>query len=124
MKPRTRSSKDFRSFIGEIRAKQRNLVWPDVLLNSKGVDSVLFKGSRNPPLVQRIGAWLFGLTYFGLGLGLIEVGRETRSLVMSIFGLAFAFAGVVVFRNGFGKRRSKEKGLRGWREGSRGASRD
>jgi hypothetical protein len=69
--------------------------------------------ARNPPLVQRIGAWLFGLTYFGLGLGLIEVGRETRSLGMAIFGLAFAFAGVVVFRNGFGKRRSKEKGLRG-----------
>jgi hypothetical protein len=42
------------SFIETVKARQRNVVWPDPLRNSRAVDVFLWRGSTKPPLVQRI----------------------------------------------------------------------
>jgi len=58
---RNAGSSDTEKLIEEARAKQSNTVWPDTLLNGRSVDEFLLKGSPDAPIVQRIGAWIFGL---------------------------------------------------------------
>jgi hypothetical protein len=55
-------------FITDLKAKQRNVVWPDPQVNASRVDKFLWKGSPNPTRIQRIGAWIAGITFMGLGL--------------------------------------------------------
>jgi len=45
----------------EIRARQRNTVWPDTLRNGRLADAFIWKGSPHATLVQRTGIGLFGL---------------------------------------------------------------
>ena len=91
--------------IEELKAKQRNTLWPDTLINSSSVDGFLWKGSPNPPLVQRIGAWIFGITFMICGLGFIEIVCEKADdgveFIPLGMGVAFFLVGVRVFRNGF-----------------------
>ena len=99
-------------FIDESRASQRNIVFPDTVRNARSVDVFLWRGSPNPPLVQRIGAWLFGLTYIGLGLALSSVAlrlhNEERSWIRSVVVILISFSsvpvGIKIFRNGFPRR--------------------
>jgi len=51
--------------IGDIKSKQNNTLWPEAMVNARSVDKFLWWGLENPPLVQRIAAWLFGITFFG-----------------------------------------------------------
>jgi len=99
-------------FVDEIKKKQRNTVWPDTLLNGRSVDEYLWKGSRDAPLVQRIGAWLFGFAFMLFGVTLVEVDREAtperKSIVFVILAVLFFGLGIKMFLNGF-RRRHKEK---------------
>ena len=74
------------SFIRDIRRKQRNVIWPEALHNSRSIDEFLWKGSSNPSLVQRIGAWLIGLVLRLLGptsfVAALKGGLEGLPLVM------------------------------------------
>lgn len=95
--------------IEAIEAKQRNTVWPDALQNGRSVDAFLWKGSANAPLVQRIGAWIFGFTFMLLAVALIEVDRETtpdrKSIAFVILAVLFFGVGLKVFLNGFRRRK-------------------
>jgi hypothetical protein len=93
-----------RGFIKGVRARQRNVVWPDALLNGRAVDVFLWRGSVKPPLVQRIGAWLIGAVFILDGLGLVGFAREWKSRYLVCLALACVLLGIRVFRNGFGKR--------------------
>src|SRR5712692_329360 len=57
-------------FIDESSARQKNIVFPDTVRNARSVDAFLWKGSRNPPVVQRIAAWMFGLIFIVLGFAM------------------------------------------------------
>jgi hypothetical protein len=94
--------------IEDVRAKQRNTVWPDAMINSRSVDAFLWKGSPNAPLVQRIGAWIFGLTFILLGLGWVAVAYEKDDLVFGVLSIAWFAVGGKVFSNGI-RRRKVEK---------------
>jgi hypothetical protein len=59
------------------KAKQRNVDWRDAHMNGRTVDEFLWKGSPDASLVQRIGACLFGIAFVLVGIGLVEVDRET-----------------------------------------------
>lgn len=91
-------------FIDQIGLKQRNICWPETLANGRSVDAFLWKGALHPTVVQRIGAWLFGLTFFGMGLVMLSMAREHRSLPSILFSYLFILLGVKVFRNGFRKQ--------------------
>ena len=45
-------------FIEEIKAKQRNTVWPEMQANSRAADSLIFLGDRNASPIQRIGFFI------------------------------------------------------------------
>jgi hypothetical protein len=94
--------------IEEVRAKQRNTVWPDTIRNSRSVDAFFWKGSPDAPLVQRIGAWIFGLTFILVGLGWVDVAYERRSPVFGVLSIVWFAVGGKVFLNGF-RRRKVEK---------------
>ncbi len=94
--------------IEEVRAKQRNTVWPDATKNSRSVDVFLWKGSPNAPLVQRIGAWIFGLAFILIGLLWVDVAFERHSPVFGVLSIGWFAVGGKVFLNGF-RRRKVEK---------------
>jgi hypothetical protein len=65
--------------IQEMRDKQSNLLWPQTLKNSRGIDGFLVRGSPNPTLVQRIAAWLIGLPFLVGGLATLSFNRVRES---------------------------------------------
>ena len=91
-------------FIDESSARQRNIVFPDTARNARSVDAFLWKGSPNPTLVQRTGAWLFGLNFIGLGLAFVGAAFVTDRdypWIAALIGIPVCYVGVRIFRNGF-----------------------
>ena len=97
-------------FIEEVRAKQSNTIWPDALKNSKGVDEYLWKGSENAPLVQRIGAILFGITFLIGGLAFLNVAHQKQSALFGILAVGLFLVGGKVLLNGFKRGKRKVSG--------------
>ncbi len=106
---RNDESKDPQKLIEEIRARQRNTVWPDLLINNRGVDAFLWKGSRDAPLVQRIAAWLFGLFFLAAGVAFLDIAYERQSVIPIVMSILFFLIGGRVFFNGFRRRKSRNK---------------
>lgn len=95
----------------DLEAKQRNILWPDTLANTRGVDEFLWKGSPNPTGVQRVGMAIFGLFYLGVGVGLFSQMNSTytRILLGVPVGVLFAAFGAKTVHNAFRRRRTKPK---------------
>jgi hypothetical protein len=77
------------------------------------VDAFFWNGSANPPLVQRIAAWMFGLLFIGYGLRFIAFavdepdGQDHPWIAFGTFMLLAVFCSLVgmrIFRNGFPRR--------------------
>jgi len=97
------------TFVADIKRKQKNVTWPDPLVNSRGVDQFFWRGSRNPTVVQRFAAWLFGLVFMIAGLAFLNLvvlaGRASLDrVVLAIFSLGCLALGARTFRNGFPRR--------------------
>ena len=99
---------DRERFIDEIREKQRNIVFPDTLRGGRSADGVFFKGSPNPPLVQRIACWLLGLTFIGSGLFCLRIEKNEPSILLIFMGWGIVALGVWVCRNGFSRKIEKK----------------
>jgi hypothetical protein len=106
---RRRTDADLKKFVDDIKARQKNTVWPDALVNSRRVDEFFWKGSRDRTLVQRIGAWLFGLCYMVGGLVSVSVARREGSLLLVIFSSVWLYVGARVLLNGFRKYKQKTR---------------
>ena len=112
MKHHRRTSAGADPFIDDIRRSQRNVVWPDPVVNSRSVDEFLWKGSASPTLVQRIGAWLFGVSLIGPGAGCVIVaialsrqdGDYLGPLALGSFGALGVAFGLKTISSAFGKR--------------------
>ena len=90
----------------DIRAKQNNIVWPGPLVNSRGIDAFLWRGSPSLTIVQRVAAWLFGLTYIGAAMFLsVLAWHEGGTGLVLLGGIALGgFAlGIKTVSNGFPK---------------------
>ena len=104
--------RDLDKFIDEFRARQQNSSFPDTVRNGRSVDFFLWKGSPNPSLVQRIGAWMFGFVFMGFGgvffsvavTERVENGFSFAVVFLVAMSLAAVLLGIRVFRNGFPKR--------------------
>jgi hypothetical protein len=99
--------RDHQSVIDDIEAKQKNTTWPDTMINSRSVDAFLWKGDPNAPLVQRIGAWIFGLTFILGGLLWVDVAYEKHWGVIGVLSIGWFLVGGKVFLNGFRRRKDK-----------------
>jgi hypothetical protein len=93
--------------IEDIKAKQRNFVFPDTLRNSRRVDEFLWKGSPNAPLVQRAAAWMFGLFFVLAGVAFLDVAFEKHYWIFGVLSLGWFLVGGKVFLNGFRRRNAK-----------------
>lgn len=89
----------------EARARQSNTVWPDTLRNSKSVDAFLWKGDPDAPLVQRVGAWTFGIFFILGGVTWLAGAYKRHSWGVAMLSIAWSLIGGRVFLNGF--RRNK-----------------
>ncbi|MGA3010399.1 MAG: hypothetical protein ABSD72_09070 [Terracidiphilus sp.] len=96
--------KDHDAVIEEVTGKQSNTLWPDTMKNSSGVDEFLWKGDPSAPLVQRIGAWIFGLVFILCGLAWFDAAYEKHSRVFGVLSIPWFFIGGRIFLNGFRKR--------------------
>lgn len=95
-------------FIDESRARQRNIVFPDTVRNGRLIDAFLWKGSPNPPFVQRIAAWMLGLLFVGMGLAFLPLAALAPDEdswfgygAMMLISLFCVLVGIRIFRNGF-----------------------
>ena len=94
--------------VAEIKDKQRNIVFPDTVRNSRNVDAFLWKGSPDAPLVQRMGAWIIGLFFLGWGFCFLYMGYREPSLPIFFYSTVGLVLGGKIFLNGF--RRHREAG--------------
>jgi hypothetical protein len=106
MKSRT-EVRDDQDVIEEIKAKQRNTVWPDTMRNGRSVDAFLWKGDPDAPRVQRIGACIFGLFFILCGAAWLDAAYERRSPVVGVLSIAWFLVGGRIFLNGFRRRRAR-----------------
>lgn len=97
-----------KKFIEEIKAKQRNTVWPGPLINSRGVDEFLWRGDPNAPLVQRMAAWIFGIFFIVVGgFGFLAVAYQKGWWAFGVLSIVWFLVGGKVFLNGFRRRKAK-----------------
>lgn len=85
----------------EVRAKQRNLIWPQTVINGRAVDVFFWRGSPNPTLSQRVAAFLFGTVLLVYGLITLSVARADHSLLWMFVAWGIILMGARAFRNGF-----------------------
>jgi hypothetical protein len=101
---RLRRSESGQEFTKEIRNRQRNIVWPGPQVNNRLVGGLLWKGSRDATVVQRIGLAIFGLTYLLAGLIFLSIAKGERSVWLAMFALPWLLLGVRVLNNALRKR--------------------
>jgi hypothetical protein len=91
-------------FAGEIRDRQSNVVWPGPLVNARLLGKLLWKGSQGTTAVQRIGLAIFGLTYLYVGLLVLALAKEKRSLWVAMAATPWLALGARVIHNAFRKQ--------------------
>ena len=103
MQPK-RESSEIRRLVREVEAKQRNITWPDTMINGRSVDEFLWKGAPNAPLVQRIGAWIFGLFFVGAALFFADIAYEKGSAISGLMAVLWLLLGIRICTNGIRRK--------------------
>jgi hypothetical protein len=91
------------SFAKDVRSKQSNILWPDGLHNGISVDKLLWKGSPNATLVQRVGIGIFGIAFLLFAAFFAQLAYRDHSIFWLLFTLCWIYIGARVFRNAFRK---------------------
>jgi hypothetical protein len=107
MKKRAGTKKELNSDIEDRKARQRNLIWPDVLRGGRAVDEFLWKGARDAPLVQRVGALIVALAYLLVAVAFVAMAVEQGKWFIGAFAALLFLAGGWFIRNalrGIGKK--------------------
>lgn len=99
MKPPSRNK-----LSSDIKARQRNILWPDTLRNGALVDAFAWRGSPNASCIQRIGTALFGLLFLCpaillMRFGVLEKGPALFRLLMFLLALPWIAIGCKLLRN-------------------------
>jgi hypothetical protein len=89
----------------EAEAKQRGILWPDMLRSGSTVDEFLWKGDPRAKPVQRAGLALFGTFFLIIASIGVAVGCTQDNWPGRVIGIAFGslagIAGVRFMRNAF-----------------------
>ena len=104
---RRTAEKSTQRVVEELKARQRNLIWPDALINSRSVDEFLWRGAPDAPLIQRVTAWLFGLAFIAVGIALIVAAYEKHFIIVGVLSIAWFLVGGRVCLNGVRRRGGK-----------------
>jgi hypothetical protein len=87
----------------DLEARQRNLLWPDTLINARSVDEFLWKGSPHPNGIQRAGMALFGMFY--VGIGAVAFLLIDSIYLRILLGAPWAAFGAKILHNAFRRKR-------------------
>ncbi len=98
---KTVTDRSSKQLLDDVRARQRNTVWPDNLRNGLRVNALLWKGSRDATTVQRVGIAIFGLALLSAGLNFAYMSYSQHSTVIAIVSIPFLLLGLRVFWNTF-----------------------
>jgi|HubBroStandDraft_2_1064218.scaffolds.fasta_scaffold605925_1 hypothetical protein len=90
----------------EVERRQRNTLWPDVMVNSASVDGLLWKGSPKATRVQRVGIAIWGLLFLSVGICTLSMAHERHDMIMAVVGVFCSAVGVRITLNAF-KRKPK-----------------
>jgi hypothetical protein len=90
---------ELREYIGQIERQQSNILWPDSLHNSRGVDELLWKGKKDAPLIQRAGIAVFALLFLTVGAAILLQAIDERSIIEGAFGGFSILLAIWLFRN-------------------------
>ncbi len=93
--------------IEEFKARQRNVQWHDAFSNGRGVDEYLWKGDPKAPLVQRLGAIVFGIFFIITGLMWMYISREKNEFFFGLISILWVVLGIKIFANAFRRGKSK-----------------
>ena len=96
---RKRQTED--TFLDDVRDRQRNTVWPDTLRSEFSVNALLWKGSRNAPIVQRVGIAVIGFAFLFSGVGFGYMAYTGREAILAVFAALPTLIGIRVFWNAF-----------------------
>jgi hypothetical protein len=99
-----------KKLVDEVEFKQRNTTWPDAMVNARGVDELLWKGSRGVTRVQRVGIALLGLAFVLCGILLIgDLGsRGDGQWLAILFGTGCMLIGCKFLWNSIRKNAPKK----------------
>jgi hypothetical protein len=84
--------------VDAVESKQRNITWPDVMINASNADELMWKGSRRITKVQRVGVSLFGLVFVLSGISLANSFHKGSWVGIPI-GIGFALVGCKLLWN-------------------------
>jgi hypothetical protein len=107
MKKKSDSKKELDSYIESVKASQKNTLWPDVLRGSRSVDEFLWKGARDAPMVQRIGAVILALAYLMVALVFISMAVEQGSWFTGMFAAILFGVGGWFIRNALLRKKTR-----------------
>ncbi|HWZ29958.1 MAG TPA: hypothetical protein VNX18_01415 [Bryobacteraceae bacterium] len=96
-----RRPSDPEKFIRDIEANQKNILWPDWLMNGRRADELFFKGSPTATTVQRIGVFLLGVAYLVGALAFLNIAREKQSRLLELVAFGFLLLAMKVILNAF-----------------------
>lgn len=96
--------------IDEIKAKQENFVFPETVRNSSGVDAYFLKGDPKAPLVQRVGAWIFGAFFLLAGVVFANFTLQDRSWAVAVYSIVGFLVGGRCILSGFRGLRWQKSG--------------
>ena len=107
------SYRELDDFVEDSRRRPRKRFFADTVRSARSVDAFLWWGSPNPTRVQRIGAWLFGLTLIGSGTCLMTFVEAARgdgewgaAVVLTSMSAGAIALGIRTFRNWLRRRRN------------------
>jgi len=87
--------------IHEVRSKQENTVFPDTVRNSSAVDAYFLRGNPKAPIVQRVGAWIFGAFFLLAGVVFANFTLKDHSWAEAVSSIVGFLVGVRIILSGF-----------------------
>jgi hypothetical protein len=91
-------------FHDELARKQRNVVWPDTMINGSRVDRFLWDGSPDATVVQRVGAGIFGSFFFLSSFMFLAFAVRERVVFLLLFAIFWLLIGWKIFANALSQR--------------------
>jgi hypothetical protein len=91
-----------RRFQEDTEARQRNILWSDILRNSFRVYEFSLKGSAKATPVQRLGTAFLAVSFLGIALAVTWVAfSEQHSHFVFIFSIPFFYLGLRFMKSAF-----------------------
>ena len=102
------------NLVDDVRQRQRNITYPDLIVNASGSDELMLKGSPRITRVQRVGVGIFGLFFLMAGVSIvtgIKIREEGWWIGVPI-AAAFVLVGCKLLWNSVRKNKPPNGGRR------------